>query len=84
MNNTRFKVSISAMYLTSEQLGKVCDAVQGLDLLEESYVGVDKGEFGTAYKYGLRRGQATDQVRIIPMPEAVTLYFNTFGKEETK
>ena len=82
MSKQMLEVNIRQLYLTTEQLGAVLEAVNGLPVLDKRYKGRGAGQFDTDYDYVIEK--AACGISIQPVPEAVALYLNTFGKEETK
>lgn len=81
MSRQMLEVSIRQLYLTPEQLGQLLEVVNGLPTLEKMYKGAGAGMFGTEYNFELGKSIG---ISISSVPEAIALYLNTFGKEETK
>jgi hypothetical protein len=80
MSKQMLEVSVRQLYLTTEQLGQLLEVVNGLPTLDKTYKGIGAGMFGTEYNFELGKSVG---INISPVPEAVALYLNTFGKEES-
>lgn len=77
-----FTVHIKDLIVDAEQLAEIVSILSNHKFMDKDYRGKGNGFAGSEYDYKLTTCDANGRIDIRPIPEAVWLYLNTFGKEE--
>lgn len=79
-----FTVDVSDLVVSAEDLPKIMAVLKHNKFLLKEYQGKGQGFAGTEYTYKFINHAEREKIKVKPIDDAIWLYLNTFGKEETK